>query len=314
MNAKLVPLWMGILGLASMANAQSAPPELFAPGEISTRENELNAVFSADGRTIYFTRKAGDGGRFAVILSSTLTAAGKWSEPRVAEFSGQFADYDPMLSPDGSQLFFISYRPLSGASPKRDLDIWVADRAGNGWGPARNLGAPVNGDGDELYPSIASDGSLYFSSCGRPDSRGRCDLYRSRRENGRYLTPENLGDSINTTASETDAYVAPDQSYIIFAAYGRSDAVGDGDLYITFQRNGGWSAPRNLGPRINTVAREYCPVVSPDGRFFYFTSQSGFTDAPRPTALTYPELRDALGGTRNGFGDIYRVPIKDILF
>ena len=308
--------WLGIavLGLSSsVVRAQSARPELFAPGEISTRENELNAAFSPDGRTVYFTRKAGDGGRFAVILASTLGADGHWLEPRVVEFSGQYADYDPMLSPDGSRLFFISYRPLTGTVPKRDLDIWVADRVGAGWGPARNLGAPVNTDGDELYPSIATDGTLYFSSCGRADSRGRCDLYRARQENGRYLAPENLGDSVNTAASETDAYIAPDQSYIIFAAYGRADAIGDGDLYISFHRNGAWSAPRNLGPRINTVAREYCPIVSPDGRYFYFTSQSGFTDVPPRQALTYQELKSALGGTGNGFGDVYRVPASEVL-
>jgi hypothetical protein len=96
----------------------------------------------------------------------------------------------------------------------------------------------VNTDGDELYPSVASDGTLYFSSCGRPDSRGWCDLYRSRWSDDRYREPENLGDSVNTPASETDAYVAPDQSYLVFAAYGRPDAVGDGDLYVSDFRNG----------------------------------------------------------------------------
>lgn len=283
--------------------------ELFGPGVLSTRENELNAAFTPDGRTIYFTRKAGDGGRFAVILVSTLLPSGQWSEPQVADFSGRYADYDPILSPDGSQLLFISYRPVTGETPKRDLDIWVVDRTGNGWGAPRNLGAPINTAGDELYPSVALDGTLYFSSCGRPDSKGRCDLYRSRFEAGRYLEPENLGDPVNTPASETDAYVAPDQSYLVFAAYGRADAVGDGDLYVSFFRAGAWSAPRNLGPAINTPGREYCPIVSPDGKFLYFTSQSGFTDALPTRGLTARELSDSLAGARNGFGNIYRVPI-----
>jgi hypothetical protein len=92
-----------------------------------------------------------------------------------------------MVSPDGARLFFISKRP-----PEDDFDIWVVERSGNGWGEPRNLGAPVNTEGDELCPSAASDGTLYFSSCGRTDSRGRCDLYRARFRDGQYLEPENL--------------------------------------------------------------------------------------------------------------------------
>ena len=258
-------------------------------GTISTPENELNAAFSPDGRTLYFTRAAGANGRFGVIVVSKALRDGHWSDPEVAEFSGRYSDYDPIVSPDGSRLFFISKRPATGQEPRSDFDIWVVDLAGNGWGEPRNLGAPVNSDGDELYPSVASDGTLYFSSCGRNDSRGRCDLYRARYRDGQYLEPENLGDPVNTPASETDAYVAPDQSYLIFAAYGRADAAGDGDLYVSHLRDGVWSAPRPLGPHINTVAREYCPIVSPDGKYLYFTSQHG------------------------GFGNIYRIPMAALV-
>ena len=192
-----------VLALAACASIPSAP-ELFGPGTISTPENELNAAFSPDGGTLYFTRAAGANGRFGVIVVSEATRDGRWSDPEVAEFSGHYPDYDPIVSPDGARLFFISKRPASGNEPRADFDIWVVERAGNGWGEPRNLGAPVNSDGDELYPSAASDGTLYFSSCGRKDSRGRCDLYRSRLRDGQYLEPENLGEPVNTPASETE--------------------------------------------------------------------------------------------------------------
>jgi Tol biopolymer transport system component len=302
------------------AQITTLAPELFGPGTISTPENELNAAFSPDGTTLYFTRAAGANGRFGVIVVSKALRDDHWSTPEVVDFSGRYSDYDPIVSPDGSRLFFISKRPLtgqesgqeSGQEPRPDFDIWVVERAGGSWGEPRNLGGPVNGDGDELYPSVASDGTLYFSSCGRPDSRGRCDLYRARFREDRYLEPENLGEAINTTASETDAYVAPDQSYLVFAAYGRPDAIGDGDLYVSHFRDGTWSTPRPLGPSINTVAREYCPIVSPDGKYLYFTSQHGFLDAQQPRALTYSQLRDSLRSIHNGFGNIYRVPISTI--
>jgi Tol biopolymer transport system component len=296
------------LGAVLVAMAAPVAPELFGRGTISTAENELNAAFTPDGRTLYFTRKAGDG-RFGTIVLSRALGNGAWSTPEVASFSGQYADYDPFVTLDGSRLFFISTRPAPGRAPKGDFDIWVVQREGKGWSAPRDLGAPINSDGDELYPTVASDGTLYFSSCGRSDSRGRCDIYRSRIENGRYLDPENLGDSVNTPASETDAFIAPDQSYLVLTVYGRADSRGDGDLYVSTQHNGVWSKARPLGGGINSVAREYCPIVSPDGAHLYFTSQRGFVDGPQQRPLTYAELRDSLAGVWNGMGNIYRVPI-----
>jgi Tol biopolymer transport system component len=308
-RATLIGLVSGF-ALVTPTTRQAPVPELFAPGTITTAENELNAAFTPDGRTVYFTRAAGANGRFGVIMKSTAMPNGKWSAPTVAEFSGRHSDYDPFVSPTGEQLFFISQRPASGPTPRSDFDIWVVDRAGNGWGAPRRLEAPINSNGDELYPSVASDGTLYFSSCGRPDSRGRCDLYRARFASGRYLEPEHLSDAINTPASETDAYIAPDQSYLVYTVYGRSDAVGDGDLYVSFFRKGVWTPARHLGPAINTAAREYCPIVSPDWKYLYFTSQHGFSDGTRVRSLTTRELRDSLGGVRNGFGNVYRVPVS----
>jgi len=302
-----------LLGSCASSSGELPPaeasPEVFGLGTISTPENELNAAFSPDGRILYLTRKAGADGQFGAIMVSRALADGRWSAPEVVDFSGRYADYDPIVSPDGAKLFFISKRPVTGLDPRRDFDIWVTERAGSGWGAPRHLGAPVNSEGDELYPSVASDGTLYFSSCGRRDSRGRCDLYRSRFRDGRYLEPEPLGDSVNTPASETDAYVAPDQSYLVFTAYGRPDAVGDGDLYVSFASDGGWSAARPLGPLVNSVAREYCPIVSPDGVYLYVTSQRGFPEVPRRRGLTTRELHDSLTSVRNGFGNVYRVPI-----
>lgn len=242
---------------------------------ISSDDNELNAAFTPDERTVYYTRtKSADVG---VIVSSQLDANGKWSAPAVVSFSGEFPDFDPFVAPDGSRLFFISKRN------KSDYDIFFVERTKKGWSEPHAITA-VNSDRDELYPAVASDGTLYFSSCGRADSHGRCDLYRSRLRDGHYLAPENLGDAINTAASETDAYIAPDQSFLIFAAYGRADGPGDGDLYLSEQTNGAWTTPRLLGNDINTPAREYCPIVSRDGKTLYFTRQ------------------------KEGRGDVYRTP------
>ena len=88
-----------------------------------------------------------------------------------------------------------------------------------------------------------------------------------------YEEPENLGASINTEYDETDALVAPDESFLIFTSVARPDGFGNGDLYISFRTDDGrWLPAMNLGDEINTSSSEFCPVLSPDGKYFFFTS------------------------------------------
>jgi len=63
----------------------------------------------------------------------------------------------------------------------------------------------------------------------------------------KYSTPENLGDSINTKTFEGDPYIAPDENFLILTAYNRSDGLGDGDLYISLNRDGHWTPGEKSG-------------------------------------------------------------------
>lgn len=296
-------------GLVAQASPHmdSLAPRL-AEGPLATPEDELNAAFTPDGRSVYFTRKLGD--RFGVILVSHLRN-GRWSTPEVASISGQYADYDPFVSPDGSRIFWISSRPVDGKA-KTDFDIWMAERQANGWGPAWHLDAPVNSDAGEYYPTVAANGTLYFSSS-RPGGSGRGDVYRSRLIAGRYGPPENLGDPVNSAAFEGDPYIAPDESYLVFAAYGRPGGDTQGDLFISRNRGGIWSVPRLLGHGINSPLQEYTPIVSPDGKWLYFTSFRGRFDEPLQRPLTTEEFRRASEGPLNGHGNVYRVPVEALL-
>jgi Tol biopolymer transport system component len=99
------------------------------------------------------------------------------------------------------------------------------------------------------------------------------DLYRSRYVKGEFRTPESLGGNINTSEAEYNAFVASDESYIIFTSHGWGEGLGEYDLYISYRKqDGSWTRAMNMGPRINSFARDYCPSVSPDGRYFFFAS------------------------------------------
>ena len=115
------------------------------------------------------------------------------------------------------------------------------------------------------------------------------------------------GAAVNSSATEVDSYIAPDQSFIVFAGFGRPDDMGNGDLYISEQQNGVWSAARHLGAGINSTAREYCPAASPDGRYFFFTSFRGFGDRVPDHPWTCRELRAGLNGVLNGWGNVYQI-------
>jgi len=266
-----------VLGLPAQEVSYLGQPEpgqvpmVFAPGLVSLPdEYEYGSVFSADGLEFYYGVNVGD----RAEIRASLFVDGAWSGPEVLVGHSRFSFNDPMLSPDGQRLFFISDRPLGDAeSEAKDHDIWYIERNSEGWDEPVNLGEPVNSSANEYYMSFASTGRIYFAS-NRSDRERReaFDLYSSDPRAGTFTAPRLLPGEVNTRHYEADAFVAADESYIIFSS-SRPDGLGQGDLYVSFRApDGTWSAGRNMGPEINTAGHELCPFVTADGRFLFFTS------------------------------------------
>lgn len=288
-----------------------AEPTIFGEGVVSTRDYESGATFAPDGRTVYFVRSTPDLS-LRVILVSRFEG-GRWGTPEVAPFSGQYADTDPCLSPDGAKLYFASRRPAAaGAAAKADNDLWVVERAGAGWGEARRLDAPVNSESQETSPAVTADGTLYFSS-NRAGGKGAADIYRAPLVGGKYAAPENLGDAVNTASPELQVFVTPDESVLLFAGAGREDSRGGIDLYLSRRADGAWAKPSNLGGKINSAAADTAPRISPDGGYLFWTSTRGYGfDEPQEKRLSYRELSERLRGARNSLGDIYQIGIGEL--
>ncbi len=246
-------------------------PVVFAPGLISLEgERELNAVFSPNGRIFMFTRSID--GAFKMFFSYQRDD-GTWQEPRMAPPSKTYPghrDADMAFSPNGDWVYFISDRPLPGYSLER-YNIWRSKVTPQGLVTPEALGPHINGPGNELYPVMVADGSLYFSAT-RDDSIGRRDSYRSQYRDGAFETPVNLGPGINSASDEGDIYVSPDETYIIHVSAGRPDSLGGADLYISFrQPDGTWGQGVNMGETINSADIDYCPMVTPDGKYLFYT-------------------------------------------
>jgi len=242
-------------------------PMRFGDGMINTEADVYGPTFTPDGRTIYYTLRKDRDGHESIVFSRFED--GRWTPPETASFSTHAYDKEPYLSPDGRRMFFASTRPQMEGDERTAFDIWVVDRAGDGWGEPRRLGPAVNGPGYDNYPAVAANGNLYFGS-EREAGRGRLDIYVSRFVNGEYQPAENLGAGINTAATDTDPYIAPDESFIIFTST-RDGTRGEGDLYVSRRENGAWTAPRHLGDVVNGASFDYTPFVSPDGRYLFYS-------------------------------------------
>jgi len=176
-------------------------------------------------------------GEVSVIMVSRKIR-NKWRKPEITSFSGSHSDLEPFLSSNGRQLYFASNRPLSSDSSKvKDYDLWMVQRddSKSKWSHPINLGAPVNTEHHEFYPSLTQEGTLYFTSDG-PDSKGKDDIFYSTRTGNNFGPPISLSDSINTPGYEFNAFIAPDESYLLFSGYNREDGLGSGDLYISFRK------------------------------------------------------------------------------
>ncbi len=246
-------------------------PEIFAPGLISLPgERELNAVFSPNEQIFMFTRSVD--GVFKMFFTYQRDD-GTWQEPRMAPPSKTYpnhGDVDMAFSPDGAWVYFISTRPLAGYSLER-YNIWRSRVTPHGLVTPEPLGPHINGPGHELYPLLVSDGSLYFSAV-REDSLGARDSYRAQYTDGEFEEPVNLGPGINGPTDEGDIYVSPDETYIIHVAAERPDSLGGGDLYVSFRKaDGSWGQGIHMGDGINSEEADYCPMVTPDGKYFFFT-------------------------------------------
>jgi outer membrane protein OmpA-like peptidoglycan-associated protein/tetratricopeptide (TPR) repeat protein len=176
---------------------------------INTDSHESNAVFTKDGKTMYFnrtntTRKKSDEERIAHIkIYKAELVDGNWTNVSALPFtSNAYSTEHPSLSKDGKTLYFASDMPgtLGG------FDIYKVTINDDGtYGEPENLGPTVNTKHREQFPFISDYDVLYFSSIGH-EGFGGLDVFRSNMVNGVFDKPVNLGSTINSNVDDF-AYV-----------------------------------------------------------------------------------------------------------
>jgi len=316
MNKYIITLTM--LTLSNLVIGQSKfelknPPAnamLLGEGFISTSINERDFALSSDGTEIYYTISTPQS-TFQTIVFSKKDKNSNWSKPEVVPFAGKYSDLEPTFSADGKKLYFASNRPIEGSTPK-DFDIWMVERTGNTWGEPNNLGTTVNTEADEFYPSITKSGNLYFTAQYKYGV-GREDIFLASMKNGQFEKPLALDTAINSKGFEFNAFVDPDEKFILFTGYGRKDDTGRGDLYISLKdTEGKWLPAKNL-TFLNSDRLDYCPYVSPDKKILFFTSERAALPVSFETKTTYNQINNVNQSTLNGTGNIYWVSFDKVL-
>ncbi len=204
------------------------------PETVNTEAEEGTPVFSTDYNTMYFTRCNVSKRKALGCEIFTATRDGdKWVDVQslgLADDSTVIAH--PAVSPDELTLYFVSDMAGSIKSSEgiNSKDIWMATRASANakWGSPVNLGSPVNSPGDELFPYVHADGTLYFSSNGHI-GMGGLDIYKAVKSESGQWQVDNMKYPVNSAADDFGIIFEKERESGYFSS-SRKGKTGD-DIY-----------------------------------------------------------------------------------
>lgn len=190
----------------------------------SEDKHEASATYTPDGKMMVFARSNNGSkkGYLSVDLWVSYNKNGAWTEPEILRVvnSSTADDFSPSFAPDGKTLYFASTR--KGGLGGNDIYKTTMETPGR-FSPPENLGDQINTPGNENYPAIAPDGTLYFSSDGHP-GLGKLDIFKV--EKNKVV---NLAAPINSTGDDFAPFFTANKTGIF--ASNRAGGKGSDDLY-----------------------------------------------------------------------------------
>lgn len=325
MNKRIIPLLYIILFTACShekeANKEQRPkitnhpykidtmvhkPLKFYPEVVSTSIDKFNTSFSPDGNTIYYTATSQKLGITGIAYQKFEN--GIFSPPQFVPFvSADIPMTDVQISPDGNLMLFSTFKDYEGKPEGFNFNIWTSEFKNGKWQQPTPLGSPIASSGNEFYPVMTNNKNIYYTS----DQGGNSDIFFSRFQDGQYQEPIKLPDNINSEKREADAYVARDESYIIFVRVDEPDGYGNSDLYISFREGEiKWSDPVNMGQDINSKQIDGSPYITPDGNYLIFTSGRMSENIKDRAIESYKDFRTFISSSENGSLNFYIVNLN----
>ena len=184
-----------------------------------------------------------------------------------------FSEHSPVITADESMMIFTSRRPGNTGSAAdgsyHDEDIYMTEKVNDKWTKPVNLGKPINTKDHDASIGLTPDGQKMYIYKNPP---GNGDIFECELKGSTWSSPRNMGSPINTKSYETTVSISFDGKTLFFAS-DRPGGYGDLDIYMTvLQKDGKWTEPKNMGPKINTALAEDAPFYHPNGRTLFFSS------------------------------------------
>lgn len=252
-------------------------PELFSK-KITTKFHEGPLCFSSSGEKMFFTRSDFNGGKrrnnadgvMKLQIYVSEKEGSDWSKPTSLNINTkEFEEAHPAINHDGSRLYFSSDRPGGFGN----MDLYYSDYVNGQWSEPINLGSKINTSGNDLFPYIHNDGTLYYASNGRK-GLGGLDIYSvTANENQEWEKVENLGSPFNSPKDDFSLVLndAKTEGYFTSA---RKGGMGKDDIYAF-----------NISERIENEKIEKKEELS--------TSNIEIEKVSRPTLKTIKKQEDA---------------------
>jgi len=204
------------------------------PGDINSKFHDGVPTFNRSGTEMIFTRNERKGkswdGRRNLKLYAAENQSGLWTNVHKLDLNEANYSYcHPTLSANGSRLYFASDREGGYGG----MDIYVSEKLGSHWSDPQNLGPIVNTSGNEIFPFLAYDGTLFFASNGHR-SLGGLDIFRVQKSKKNdelsWSFRDNLGVPINSEKDDFGFVIKPEGHSGYFSS-NREGGIGEDDIF-----------------------------------------------------------------------------------
>lgn len=255
-------------------------PENLGTG-VNSRYDEIMPIISPDGRTLFFDRKDHPDNMGGIINDdiwrAVISGNGRWEN---AENVGQPLNNNghnflAAISPDGNLALLGNVYEKDGSMSS---GLSSAKKTASGWAfPTKIIIKNYYNNNKYSEFHMGADGKTIVMTIERNDTRGGKDLYVSfKNPDGTWSPPKNLGDIVNTAATEMSPFLAADGKTLYFSSGGFA-GYGSKDMYMTRRRDDSWTnwtEPQNLGSTINSSSWDAYYSVPASGEFAYFSSEN----------------------------------------
>ncbi|CAH1001578.1 Peptidoglycan-associated lipoprotein [Neolewinella maritima] len=255
----------------------------FLDRSINTVWSEYSPVLSADGATLYYATAdasaaieftdANDDGQYVRVYRATRGEEGEWEDPeplgREVNRPGVHSA-NPSLSADGRRLY---YNRIGMKSNKvAEAKIYLSDVGDDGWKSGNPVGGINSDDYLALQPAtgeLFGEEVLFFVSDMAGGFGGYDIYYATYRGDGRYASPVNLGEAINTVGDDMTPFYFDGTLY--WSTNGLP-TMGGTDLFYSAWNGSNWSEATNMGPGFNSSVDDQSLSVYGDGLVGFMTS------------------------------------------